>query len=191
MNDTTDHLSAPKRTLDALHQVMSTLRFQVVVERIRKQVKAKGEKRSKWIDTDRFSFRLFDGASVTLPSAEAQKVAPALTLAALKPILPWRMTARKHLDRIADAPMTLSGAKAMQEYLQTILAIDSLGYHVLPTSDTESLVAVRTADSISLIGDDRDMNAVFVAANKGLSEIMQVYQATAKDRLHLALADIA
>jgi len=168
---------------------MSAQRFQAVVERIRKQVKVEGKK-SKWVDTDKFVFKLFDGASITLPSKQAQDLAFHLNTVVEQVLAPWRSETRKRATDLISPHMTLSQAKLMEEQLRIIATIDALRYQAMPSNERASVVRVCSSDGVVVIGTDRAMNQICSSANEQLAEIMAPYQVETNAALRDAMSNV-
>lgn len=176
MEPAPDRQKVIRAATDAVNRVLSAQRFQVVVERVRKQVKVKGEKRSKWVDTDKFTFKLFEGATVPLSTEEGRTLAAALNSVVQRALAPWRNVLRERVGKAVYAPMTLSSAKSMQDNLHMIGVIDDTLYVAMLQSGEQSVVCVRAVEPVIMGGTDRDMSAIASDVNRGLAALMLPFQ---------------
>ncbi len=193
MTDTPAPPDPLKQTLSALREVLSLQRFQVVVERVRKQVKSTGEKRSKWIDTDNFTFLLFEGATISIDKERAQKLGSDLSTVVTEALGQWRAKARQAVAEAVKRDMTLSRAKAIGDHLRTIEHIDVIRYFVRPSGGDSGMWEVMPFNgphAIVLTGTEKEMQALFSKVNRGITAVMQPFQDEATARLKASAADI-
>ncbi len=181
---------------EALQGALSAQRFQAVVERVRKQVKnaraEKGEKKSKWVDTDKFTFTLFPGARLVLPRAQAVDLTFELNKVVTQLLADWREVPRKRISAIAAQSISLASAKLMQECLHTIERIDALGYTEMQVGNTDAdwMVHSREGEGVALVGDDKAMMTLFNDANRSLATLTLEHREVVTERLRAAVAAI-
>ncbi len=181
---------------EALQGALSAQRFKAVVERVRKQVKnaraEKGEKKSKWVDTDKFTFTLFPGARLVLPRAQAVDLTFELNKVVTQLLADWREVPRKHISAIAAQSISLASAKLMQECLHTIERIDALGYTAMQVGNTDAdwMVHSREGEGVALVGDDKAMTTLFNDANRSLATLTLEHREVVTERLRAAVAAI-